>query len=80
MMRGPCGRPREFLVQRNPENGPGRWCIHPRDLMVPTGVGVVEGPGVGVRKPAAEWRPFLALLVRVPTSCLPIENVNICAA
>ena len=48
---------------------PGK-CIYARDLTVPAGVGVVA-PGVGDRKPATEWRPFFALLVSVPTSCLP---------
>jgi hypothetical protein len=48
--------------------------VHARDLTVPTGVGADEG--VGERKPAAEWRPFFALLVRVPTSCLPIQIVS----
>jgi hypothetical protein len=68
---------RELLFQGNPESEP-RQCVHARDLTVPTGVGVVDGPGVGVRKPAAEWRPlFFALLVRVPTSCLPTKNVSI---
>lgn len=48
--------------------------VHARDLTVPTGVGADEG--VGERKPATEWRPFFALLVRVPTSCLPIHTVS----
>jgi hypothetical protein len=34
--------------------GPDDALIHARDLIVPIGVGVVDGPGVGERKPVAE--------------------------